>query len=127
MRAYEVEPHKADEIVKLFNDFNFYFIPLANPDGYQYTFDVDRMWRKNRSSNGGHLCKVSSSNETILIFKGVDLNRNFPIGFGTEGANSNPCSWTYPSAEALDQPETAAWNNWLSQLNQNGSVKAVLS
>ena len=28
---------------------NILVIPVANPDGYQYTFDTDRMWRKNLS------------------------------------------------------------------------------
>ena len=44
-----------------------------NPDGYQYSHTEDRMWRKNRSSNNGHFCK------------GVDLNRQFPVGHLTLG------------------------------------------
>ena len=36
-----------------------YFLPSHNPDGYAYTRDHNRMWRKTRSDNGGILgCKV---------------------------------------------------------------------
>ncbi len=29
----------------------FWFMPIANPDGYQYTFDHERLWRKNLRDN----------------------------------------------------------------------------
>lgn len=38
-------------------------MPLANPDGYEYSHTTDRLWRKNRSGKGR--CA------------GIDLNRNF--------------------------------------------------
>jgi murein tripeptide amidase MpaA len=28
---------------------DWYIIPLLNPDGYEYSHEVDRMWRKNRA------------------------------------------------------------------------------
>ena len=45
----------ADEL----QTYNIYVLPLANPDGYEYSRNHDRMWRKTRSDNGGILgCKV---------------------------------------------------------------------
>ena len=38
-------------------------LPNMNPDGYRYTYDQERLWRKNRAD----------TNQTCL---GVDLNRN---------------------------------------------------
>lgn len=40
-----------------------YFLPVVNPDGYEYTHTIDRLWRKNRKGSG--------------TCSGVDLNRNF--------------------------------------------------
>ena len=32
----------------LLQQYDLYIIPVANPDGYVYTWDGNRMWRKNR-------------------------------------------------------------------------------
>ena len=32
-----------------------YILPIANPDGYEYT-KTDRFWRKTRSPNEGSIC-----------------------------------------------------------------------
>ena len=42
---------------------------VANPDGYQYTFDHERLWRKNLRDNDG--------DGQITRADGVDLNRNY--------------------------------------------------
>ena len=38
------------------------------------------MWRKNRVDNAGSNCK------------GVDINRNFDVGFGGTGSSNAACS-----------------------------------
>ena len=70
------DPYTKEDVIGLM-DFNWYIILQMNPDGYQYSHTEDRMWRKNRSSNNGHFCK------------GVDLNRQFPVGHLTLGRFSN--------------------------------------
>merc|ERR1711868_341995 len=35
------------------DNINWYFLPSANPDGYAYTFNTDRLWRKTRSPQSG--------------------------------------------------------------------------
>ena len=47
---------------------NWYFLPCANPDGYSYSWETDRMWRKTRSPQGGCF--------------GVDPNRNWDYHWG---------------------------------------------
>ncbi|KAK7075096.1 hypothetical protein SK128_007072 [Halocaridina rubra] len=81
----------------LLDSTEWYFVPVANPDGYQYTFTSSRarLWRKNRRDNGGIITRC----------KGVDLNRNWNLKWGV-GASSNPCSEIYKGIEAFSEPET---------------------
>ena len=58
------------QIVQLLNTTELWFILVANPDGYQYTFDYERLWRKNLRDNDG--------DNKITTLDGVDPNRNFP-------------------------------------------------
>ena len=61
------------EIKQLLETTELWFILVANPDGYEYTFDVERLWRKNLRDNNG--------DGQITIGDGVDPNRNFPNHF----------------------------------------------
>ena len=43
----------------LLENLDWFILPSANPDGYDWSRNHNRMWRKTRSSNGGILgCKV---------------------------------------------------------------------
>jgi hypothetical protein len=89
-------------IVNLLNSTELWFVLVCNPDGYQYTFDVDRLWRKNTHDNDG--------NSVIDAFDGVDPNRNFPDhwGYDDEGSSPYETSETYRGVDAADQLETQA-------------------
>ncbi|MDP3774310.1 MAG: M14 family metallopeptidase [Gemmatimonadales bacterium] len=72
-------------------------IPVANPDGYQYTFSTTRLWRKNRRPN---------PDATF----GVDLNRNHSAFFALDdlGSSPQPASEVFRGAAAESEPETQA-------------------
>ena len=70
-------------------------VPVANPDGYEYSRNKDRMWRKNRRKNEGSKCE------------GVDLNRNFGKAYGT-ASSKNPCAEDFRGEAAFSEPESAA-------------------
>jgi carboxypeptidase T len=53
------------EIEKILKQANIWFVPIVNPDGYEYARNEDRFWRKNRRLIGG-------------TTYGVDPNRNWP-------------------------------------------------
>ncbi len=84
----------------LLNRFDFYVMPVANPDGYVYTWAGNRMWRKNRRPSSMLLFR---SNERQFWFPGVSQGGNnfgplagFP-GNNVPGfpgaANSNSKCW----------------------------------
>jgi murein tripeptide amidase MpaA len=79
-----------------------WFVPVVNPDGYQYTFDVERLWRKNLNDNDGN--GVIDGND------GVDLNRNYPDhwNYDEEGSSSQFTSETYRGSAPASEPETVA-------------------
>ena len=91
------------KITELVNTTEMWFIPVANPDGYDFTFeDGRRLWRKNLADNNG--------DGRITNGDGVDLNRNFPTrwGYDNEGSSPNPASETYRGTGPASEPETQA-------------------
>jgi Zinc carboxypeptidase len=98
------------EIRKLLQTTELWFILVANPDGYQYTFDHERLWRKNlRDNNGDGQTQVGD---------GVDPNRNFPNhwGYDEEGSSSIQSSDTYRGPAPLSEPETQAMVGLLDRI-----------
>jgi carboxypeptidase A2 len=85
----------SDEAIRLTEDYDWYFLPVMNPDGYAYTWDSDRLWRKNRRPSGA-------------ACYGVDLNRNFDFRWGNDGVSHVPCADTYCGESGGSEPETQA-------------------
>lgn len=74
-------------------NFDWIIFPVCNPDGYKYTFEVERLWRKNREPFG-------------TCF-GVDLNRNWDNHSRSDedGENLNePCGNNYAGPFAFSAP-----------------------
>jgi murein tripeptide amidase MpaA len=84
---------RADEprIRALLDAVRFHIVPVANPDGYAYTWSHDRMWRKNR--RGGY---------------GVDLNRNYSVAWGRAGSSNDRRSPNFRGEHAFSEPESRA-------------------
>ena len=74
-----------------------YMVPCANPDGFEYSRNHFSFWRKNRRRNGDGSF-------------GVDLNRNFDIGFTP---NKDTTSNVYSGPHAFSEPETAALRDFV--------------
>ncbi len=90
------------------NNRELYFIPVLNPDGYEYNRTTNPsgggMWRKNRKNNGGSF--------------GVDLNRNYgPYTYWNApngGSSTDPFSDTYRGTAPFSEPETASLRDFLA-------------
>lgn|GEM_PF-6331597 len=86
------------DIRSLLDEVDFYVIPVVNPDGYEYSWasPSNRFWRKNRRVNG---------NGSF----GVDLNRNWGVGWGlNSGSSGNSFSDIYRGTAPFSEPETQA-------------------
>ncbi len=97
-------------ITSIIDNNELWFIPVANPDGYDYSHDAERLWRKNLRDNNG--------DGQITAGDGVDLNRNFPTrwGYDNEGSSPNFGSETYRGPGPMSEPEDQALNALFAQI-----------
>lgn len=103
-KSSRVEPGSSFNFSSLLDQYDFWMMPVVNPDGYEYSHRVDRLWRKTRSRNGG--CN------------GVDPNRNYP--FMWQQYMCHP--YVYSGPKSLSEPETEALANVLLKSDQQISM-----
>ena len=114
----EVDTSLQPEINKILEKYQFFILPVSNPDGYDYSFGSwiyhSRLWRKTRSFRKDSPCK------------GVDPNRNFDdINFNQFGTSNSKCKEIYAGKSAFSENNT----KWISKkLDELGDkVKLYLS
>jgi hypothetical protein len=98
-------------IKKLVDTTELWFVPVANPDGYDYTFTKDnRLWRKNLRDNDG--------DGVTTGVDGVDPNRNWPTKWGYDNEGSSPSigSQTYRGTAPASEPETRALDGLMGRV-----------
>ena len=99
LNLYATDP----AIQTVVDDYELYFVPMVNPDGVDYVWNVDEFWRKNRCPNSGGSF-------------GVDLNRNYPFLWGLCGSSTNQTSNTYRGTAPASEPETVTMRNAIERL-----------
>ena len=102
---------RSREIRDLVDDNELWFVPVANPDGYDFTFEEgQRLWRKNLRDNNG--------DGEIAPGDGVDLNRNFAYkwGYDNEGSSPDPSDETYRGPGPNSEPETMALDRFVRRV-----------
>lgn len=113
---------KDREMTEKVDGLEMWFVPMANPDGYEYSRNADPDWRKNRSQHPGV--------EGI----GTDLNRNYRASFrfhndvpkrgdDDAGASDNPAQLTFRGPHALSEKETQALTDFM---DTRPNLKGVL-
>ena len=81
------------QITDLVNKYEIWIAPVWNPDGYNWVFTGDNLWRKNR--------------HVFVDGTGVDLNRNYPMGWDSGCSGSTVVSsQTYKGPSAGSEAET---------------------
>jgi len=108
---YLLENYGSDsEITYLVDNRELYFVPVINPDGYEYNKQIapngGGMWRKNRIDNGNGCY-------------GVDLNRNFGYmwGYNNIGSSPDPCSNLYRGTGPFSEFETQVIRDYCNDHN----------
>jgi murein tripeptide amidase MpaA len=101
--AYITEQLLSNSTAKdLLANIQFVVVPVVNVDGYVFTWNSNRLWRKNRRQNTGGTF-------------GVDLNRNWNDHFGGSGSSNTPSSDTYHGVAPFSEPETKAASDFYTK------------
>ncbi len=99
---------------------------MLNPDGYVYTWEVDRNWRKTRFAPGNCTPLRRDLTGTIPLIRhvipentciGVDPNRNFGHHWNEFHLSNNPCVPTYHGPEPWSEVELAALRDYVTSLS----------
>ena len=131
--------HKNDpKIADLLARTELWFMPIQNPDGYDYTFTCgvgaanhpcgptetpsNRFWRKTLRDNDGD--GIYGEPSQSGVGDGVDPNRNYPAkrGIDEEGAVNQTGGETYRGPYALSEPENLAFDRLLRKIDFQANV-----
>ncbi|KAL3229230.1 Inactive metallocarboxypeptidase ECM14 [Nakaseomyces bracarensis] len=97
---------------KYLEGLDFLVIPVFNPDGYEYTFTNNRLWRKNRQQTYLPVCQ------------GIDIDHSF--GYQWEANHVYPCSEEYSGEAPFEAMEARSWNEYLSNVKGEYNIYGYL-
>lgn len=93
---------------KILDKLDFLFVPVANPDGYAYTWDTDRLWRKNRQETVNPKCF------------GIDIDHSYD--FHWTKSSDWPCGEGYSGEHPYEATEAKIWEEYLNATNNNHQI-----
>ncbi|CAK7270007.1 Putative metallocarboxypeptidase ecm14 [Sporothrix epigloea] len=99
-------------ITKLIDNFDIVFVPVVNPDGYEYTWQTDRLWRKTRQSTNFRYCR------------GYDLDHAFGYEWNSKTPDE-PCSESYGGESAFQAVEAQTFSAWARNEVETNNVKFI--
>ncbi|KAF3760230.1 Zn-dependent exopeptidase [Cryphonectria parasitica EP155] len=103
-------------ITKFLQSHDVVFIPELNPDGIEYTWTADRLWRKSRQHT------------SMMFCRGLDLDHAFGYEWDSSsraGHTNDPCSESYGGDEPWESVEVAALRDWARTEAENNNADFV--
>ena len=138
LMKYIIENKNDARIAELLSRTELWFMPIQNPDGYDYTFTCgvgpanhicgptetpsNRLWRKTVRDNDGD--GIYGEPSQGGVGDGVDPNRNYPAkrAIDEEGASNGTGGETYRGPYALSEPENLAFDRLLRKIDFAANV-----
>lgn len=99
-----------DEANSILNNSTLVYVPMLNVDGGIFSRTKQKMWRKNRRTDG-------------IKSPGVDNNRNYGYEWGGSGASALAWSDTFRGPEAMSEVE----NKVIAQLQEQYNFVTAIS
>lgn len=104
-------------ITKFLQEYDIIFVPEMNPDGIEYTWNSDRLWRKSR--------QPTKPSPWCL---GLDLDHAFGYGWDSgwrSDRRNDPCSESYPGQEPWESVEVSAFRDWAKNEAEMNNIDFV--
>uniref|UniRef100_A0A1B0FDR9 Peptidase M14 domain-containing protein n=1 Tax=Glossina morsitans morsitans TaxID=37546 RepID=A0A1B0FDR9_GLOMM len=97
------------DVRELAESLDWWIVPVLNVDGFVYSHEKERLWRKTR--------RPATDGDCV----GVDLNRNFNFKWG------HPCSILYSGPYPHSEPEVAQLTKFINNNIPEGSIKIYVA
>ena len=124
-------------VTKLLDSFDWVFVPTLNPDGYVYSWEIDRLWRKNRQPTSLRFCRGIDLDRSwgfrwneedyhdseIYHDSDNDNKENHPFRF--QPTDDNPCSESYAGDKPFAAHETTSFATWARNLTDSHKGRIV--
>ncbi|XP_032597320.1 uncharacterized protein LOC6569242 [Drosophila grimshawi] len=126
--------NKTDEEHEIIRNTTWYIMPVLNPDGYAFSHEYDRFWKKSRSQHvakapagllGSAMTWLQQKRPSDKICYGVDLDRNWLYQWGKRGSSKAPCNEFYAGPSPFSEPETKAVSDFL--MDYRTQIKMYIS